>query len=47
MWVVVLEVNGQNVASKYLEDVILLIEGGKFLSLIVTEQHSAKILKSI
>lgn len=36
---VVLEVNGQDVAGKDLEDVIVLTkEGGNFLSLLVTEQ---------
>lgn len=36
---VVLEVNGQNVAEEYLEDVIMLIkEGGRSLSLRVKEQ---------
>lgn len=36
---VVLEVNGQNVAGKYLEDVMVLMkDGGNFLSLRVTEQ---------
>lgn len=36
---VVLEVNRQNVADQYLEDVIVLMKwGGNILSLIVTEQ---------
>lgn len=36
---VVLEVNRQNVAGQYLEDVMVLMkEGGNILSLIVTEQ---------
>lgn len=36
---VVLEVNGQNVAEEYLEDVIMLMkEGGRSLSLRVREQ---------
>lgn len=36
---VVLEVNGQNVAGTNLEDVMVLMkEGGNFLSLLVTEQ---------
>lgn len=36
---VVLEVNGQNVAGKYLKDVMVLMnEGRNFLSLLVTEQ---------
>lgn len=35
----VLEVNGQNVEEKYLEDVIMLVkEGGPFLSLLVTDK---------
>lgn len=35
----VLEVNGQNVAEEYLEDVIMLMkEGGRCLSLCVREQ---------
>lgn len=37
----VLEVNGQNVEEKYLEDVIMLVkEGGPFLSLLVTDKAS-------
>lgn len=35
----VLEVNGQNVVEKHLEDVIMLMEeGGKCLTLLVKEQ---------
>lgn len=36
---VVLEVNGNNVAEKHLEEVIMLVEeGGRFLSVLVKEQ---------
>lgn len=38
---VVIEVNGQNVEEKYLEDVIMLVkEGGHFLSLSVMDKTS-------
>lgn len=38
---VVLEVNGQNVAKKYVEDVIVLVkEGGNFLSLRITDKEN-------
>lgn len=43
---VVLEVNGQNVEEKYLEDVIMLVkEGGPFLSLLVIDQIGCSELK--
>lgn len=36
---VVLEVNGQNVEAKYVEDVVVLVkEGGNFLSLRITDK---------
>lgn len=36
---VLLEVNGQNVEAKYVEDVIVLVkEGGNFLSLRITDK---------
>lgn len=36
---VVLEVNGHTVTGKYLEEVVVLLkEGGNFLSLLITEQ---------
>lgn len=38
---VVLEVNGQNVEEKYVEDVIVLVkEGGDLLSLLVTDKSN-------
>ena len=38
---VVIEVNGQNVEEKYLEDVMIVVrEGGNFLSLLVMEKTS-------
>lgn len=38
---VVLEVNGQNVEKKYVEDVIVLVkEGGNFLSLRITDKEN-------
>nr|XP_046267763.1 PDZ domain containing 3b isoform X2 [Scatophagus argus] len=44
---VVLEVNGQNVEEQYLEDVILLVkEGGHFLSLLVIDETGYNKLKS-
>ncbi|XP_069001727.1 NHERF family PDZ scaffold protein 4b isoform X1 [Embiotoca jacksoni] len=43
---VVMEVNGRNVEEKYLEDVIMLIkEGGHFLSLLVLDNTSYKKMK--
>lgn len=43
---VVLEVNGQNVEEKYLEDIIMLVkEGGPFLSLLVTDKTSSNKVK--
>lgn len=43
---VVLEVNGQNVEEKYLEDVIMLVkEGGHFLSLLVIDKTGYNKLK--
>lgn len=43
---VVLEVNGQNVEEKHLEDVIVLVkEGGHFLSLQVTDKTGSNKLK--
>lgn len=39
---VVLEVNGQNVIDKYLEDVIMLMkEGGHFISLLVADKRDS------
>lgn len=43
---VVIEVNGQNVEEKYLEDVIMLVkEGGHFLSLLVMDKSGCTKLK--
>lgn len=43
---VVMEVNGQNVEEKYLEDVIMLVkEGGHFLTLLVMDKTSYNKLK--
>lgn len=43
---VVIEVNGQNVEEKYLEDVIMLMkEGGHFLSLLVMDKAGYNKLK--
>lgn len=43
---VMLEVNGQNVEEKYLEDVIMLVkEGGHFLSLLVIDKTGYNELK--
>lgn len=43
---VVMEVNGQNVEDKYLEDVIMLMkEGGHFLSLLVMDKTGYNKLK--
>lgn len=43
---VVMEVNGQNVEEKYLEDVIMLVkEGGHFLSLLVMDKTGYNKLK--
>ncbi|XP_070773807.1 NHERF family PDZ scaffold protein 4b [Enoplosus armatus] len=45
---VVMEVNGQNVEEKYLEDVIMLVkEGGHFLSLLVMDKTAYNKLKQI
>lgn len=42
----VLEVNGQNVEEKHLEDVIMFVkEGGHFLSILVTDKTSSNKLK--
>lgn len=43
---VVIEVNGQNVEEKYLEDIILFVkEGGHFLSLSVMDKASYNKMK--
>lgn len=43
---VVIEVNGQNVEEKYLEDVIMLMkEGGHFLSLLVMDKTGYNTMK--
>lgn len=43
---VVMEVNGQNVEEKYLEDVIMLVkERGQFISLLVMEKNGYNRLK--